>query len=478
MRRKGFVLCLGALVVSLAAAACSGSRGAAPNGGNNSGGNTGASSSASSGGGGSSAQTFGDLASPCGKGDAKGATEQGVTDTSIRIGYGDDRGAVGAQGLEQDAGDAMKAMIKWCNDQGGILGRQIQGDYYDAALTQTNTVMQQACKSDFMLVGNAFAGDETAEATRVNCKLVMVPTYAVGPDVANAPMYYAALPNPVDYQPLSGFAQILKLHPEFKDGIAFVNSDLPSITATIAKVGSVVGKLGYKTIDCGVTISAAGEPSYVPFANKFKQCGAKLIYVTFQPGPVLFNFLTAMHQVSVNASYILQANGYADYFAQWNTAGLGNNVYIQMPFNPTENASADPAAQAYLNAVKAVNGKTGLLGMQATSSFLYWATAAKECGSTLTRQCMVNKLAAVHDWTAGGLNGTSDPGGNKPTACGLLIKLDGTKFTQAYPQQTGQFQCDPSYVQPVPQSAWGGVTLNSNRIDMKFVTSAAILPQK
>ena len=36
--------------------------------------------------------TFGDLASPCGEGDASGATQQGVTDTSITIGYGDDAG--------------------------------------------------------------------------------------------------------------------------------------------------------------------------------------------------------------------------------------------------------------------------------------------------------------------------------------------------------------------------------------------------
>src|SRR5438046_2399418 len=39
-----------------------------------------------------SAATFGDLASPCGPGAAKGATDQGVTATTIQIGYGDDRG--------------------------------------------------------------------------------------------------------------------------------------------------------------------------------------------------------------------------------------------------------------------------------------------------------------------------------------------------------------------------------------------------
>ena len=476
MRRKSIAGGAVLVTLSLLLVGCSGSRGGS---GNNTSANTqpaNTNTSAASTSGASTAK-FGDLASPCGKGDAKGATDQGVTDTSIRIGYGDDRGYAAAKGLEQDAGDAMKAMIKWCNDQGGINGRQIQGDYYDAAITQTNAVMTQACKSDFMLVGNAFAGDEVAEGTRVNCKLVEVPTYAVGPDVANAPMYYAALPNPVDLQPASGFAQMLKLHPEFKDSFAFVNSTLPAIAATVAKLTPVVQKLGYKVLNCGVTLNAAGDPSYVPFADKFKSCGAKLIYIPFQPSPILFNFLSAMHQVGVDATYLMQANGYADYFAQWNTAGLGNNVYVQMPFNLLENASVNPATQAYLTAVKAVNGMTGLLGMQATSSFLYWATAAKECGSTLTRQCMVNNLAKVHDWTGGGLNGESDPGANKPTDCGLLAKLDGTKWVQAYPTQVGQLDCNPSYVVPVPESAWLGVKLNANRIATKFLTSSAILPQ-
>jgi ABC-type branched-subunit amino acid transport system substrate-binding protein len=468
------------VVLSLSVAACSGSRGSTNTGtgGNTNGANTtNATPTSTSTGGSSAAQKFGDLASPCGKGDAKGSTDQGVTDTSIRIGYGDDRGFTGGKGLEQDAGDAVRAMIKWCNDQGGILGRKIQGDYYDAAITQTNIVMQQACKSDFMLVGTAFAGDETAEGTRVNCKLVMVPTYAVGPHVANAPMYYAALPNPVDFQPASGFAQLLKLQPQLKDSFAFMNSDLPAVAATVTKLTPVVKQLGYKVLNCGVTISAQGEPSYVPFATKFKQCGAKLIYISLNPSPVVFNFLSAMNQVGVKATYIMQASGYADYFAQWNRAGLGNNVYVQMPFNLLENAATVPATQEYLNAVKAVNGKTGLLGMQATSSFLLWATAAKECASTLTRQCMVNKLAAVHDWTGGGLHGKSDPGGNKPTECGLLAKLDGAKWIQAYPQQAGQYDCNGSYVQAVPQSAWQGVTLNKDRIATKFLTSSAILPQ-
>src|SRR4051812_6087894 len=75
------------------------------------------------------AEKFGTLAAPCGPGDAKGATEQGVTDDHIVIGFGDDRGFASSPGLLHQMGDSINAFIQWCNDQGGILGRKLQPDF-------------------------------------------------------------------------------------------------------------------------------------------------------------------------------------------------------------------------------------------------------------------------------------------------------------------------------------------------------------
>src|SRR6266571_1970514 len=143
-----------AVAVTIIAAGCGGGRGKSATATTASG----TASSATPGG-----TAFGALASPCGGGSAKGATDQGVTDTGIQIAYGDDRGFSASPGLNKEIGDGTKAMIKWCNDQGGIEGRQVVGDFYDAAITQVATVMQQACKTDFMLVGEGWALDEAAE---------------------------------------------------------------------------------------------------------------------------------------------------------------------------------------------------------------------------------------------------------------------------------------------------------------------------
>jgi hypothetical protein len=420
---------------------------------------------------------FGSLASPCGPGTATGATDQGVTNTGIHIAYGDDKGFAASPGLDEEMGDAVQGMVKWCNDQGGINGRKIIGDYYDAAITQVNTVMQEACKTDFMLVGEGWALDEAAEQTRLGCNLAAVPGFAVGPDFANGPEMYQAVPNPDNYLPASIYYEMAQLFPQDISHFDFLHTTLASATeTTIAKVVYAVDAAGYHILNCGVTLNYNGEPDYKPFAQKFLSCGAKMIYINLGAGPVLFGMIQAMNEVGANPIYMAEANEYSSILSSWNTAGLGNNIYIREAFQPLENAAQVPVVQQYINIVKAVGGKTNQLGEQAASSFLLWATAAKSCGSTLTRQCIINYLSTVKSWTGGGLHAPADPADNMPPQCGLILKLTGTTFSQFYPKAIGQYDCMPKYLFKVPASAFG-TTLNAQGVATKFLGPNLITPQ-
>jgi hypothetical protein len=472
VHHKTIVRLLGvAAVASLAAGACSSSRGSSSS-----------ASSPTTGGGGNTtaapaANMFGTLPSPCGSGSAKGATEQGVTDTSIHIAYGDDRGFSGSPGLDQEMGDAVKGMIKWCNDQGGILGRQIVGDFYDAAITQTTTAMQQACKTDFMLVGEGWALDESAESIRVGCNLAAVPGFTVGPDVANGPMMYQAVPNPVDYLPASPYYQYAQLFPDKIAKTDVLHTTLTSATeVSYNKDLEAMAAAGWTNANCGVTINYNGEPDYKPFAQKFQQCGVQTIFNNLGAGPPLFGMLTAIDQLGLKPNYLMETNDYTTQFSEWNTSGIADSTYLRDAFVPLEEAAQVPAVQTYINAVKATGGKVSQLGQQAASSFLLWATEAKACGSTLTRQCMINNLSKVHNWTGGGLHTQADPGGNLPPQCGMLLKLTGMTFSQYYPKTVGQFDCNPKYLFKISPAHWG-TTLNAQRLSPKFLGPNVIYPQ-
>lgn len=424
----------------------------------------------------SSETAFGSLESPCGPGDAAGATDQGVSDREIRIGYGDDRGYTKSPGLNREMGDAVAAMIDWCNAQGGINGRQIVGTHYDAAMTQANSVMQNACTSEFMLVGHGFAMDQTSEQTRVACNLAAVPGFTVSPDAANGPMTYQGVPFPVDYANGSQWFQIAELYPELVGEFDIVNSTMPTIISASTKIRSVAEAAGFTLKDCGVTLNYDGESSYVPFAEKFKECGVKGLWSSRSPVPAEFNFIKALDQVGIDPIYLGEATWYGEAVQTWNSdSGLLDNLHAGMTFQMLENADSVPAVKKYVELVTEKDGKTALLGMQATSSFLLWATAAKECGSDLSRQCMIDELSRIHEWDAGGLHAVTDPGSNMPARCGLVTTLKGGEYTQAYPAEAATFQCDDKYLVATDRSTWG-TDLGPDRIATKYLNPNIIRP--
>ena len=414
--------------------------------------------------GGVATDKFGDLDTPCGEGDAKGATEQGVTDTSITIGFGDDHGFSAAPGLNHEQSDAMQAMIKWCNDQGGINGRTIDGKYYDAKLTEVNNVMTTACKEAFMLVGEGFAFDSGQEQIRLGCNLAAVPVWAVSPAFANGKDAIQPVPNPVDYTPVQIAAAIAKGFPDKIKKTAVMYANYAATIDTKDKVLASYPKFGFEFLDCPQEYNITGEPDWKPFAQKLKDCGAEIVYFTGSPNPNFENFLEAANQLDFKPIYMTDANFYDQQFSSWNKDHLADNTYVREAFVPLEEADEIPAVQQYLDIVKGNGGDVNQLGEQATSAFLLWATAAKECGSNLTRKCVLDEIKKIDEWTAGGLHAETNPASNLPPKCGVTLKLNGTKWVRFDPKEKGELDCSDDYVVKVSGPVVDKAKLDSNRI--------------
>jgi ABC-type branched-subunit amino acid transport system substrate-binding protein len=409
-------------------------------------------------------QSFGDLASPCGPGDATGASAQGVTDTSITIGYGDDAGYQPAPGLSHQLSDAMKAMISWCNEQGGINGREITGNYYDAKVLEVNNVMTEACSEVFMLVGEGWVADSGQEAIRRPCGLPAVPGYAVSPAFSNAPNMIQAVPNPVDYMPTEFAAAFAELFPEEIKKTSVVFADYPATKDPKDKVVATYPQYGFEFLDCPQTYGIAGESDWKPLAQKLKDCGAEVVYFAGSPYPNFENFLDAANQVDYHPIWFSDANMYDEALSKWNVNGYADKVYMRSSFVPLFEADQVPAVQQYIDIVTKSGGEINQLGEQAASSFLLWATAAQACGSDLTRECVMAELAKVTSWTGGGLHSEGNPAENLPATCGMVLKVSGTDFERVYPEEPGTLDCSPDYVQPVTGPLIERSNLDANRI--------------
>jgi hypothetical protein len=465
-RGQGFKLGAVAAAVLLVASACSSDRSDDdPDGGD---GSTSASADLPS-------DTFGDLESPCGEGDASGATDQGVTDDSIAIGFGDDSGYANAPGLNEEMGDAMEEMIKWCNSLGGINGREIVGNRYDAALDNAAQVIVESCGQDFMLVGQGFAGDEDIEADRIACKLPMVPGFTLASSANNAPMSYAPLPFPVDKLSVARGQLTFETYPEAAT-YDIIGHDSPFTQLGEKRTIEVFKDSGMEAAGCGVVLKSAGGDNYRALVQRFQECGANVLFDQGTPTPATFSFLDAMRVEGYEPTILTDATWYAGAVVQANLDGLTEGINVTMQFQPFENADAVPAVADYM-AVMAANpdAKTGLLGMQSTSSFLLWATAAKACGSDLTRQCMVNELSKVTSWTGGGLHSESNPGENLPPSCSLMMQVKGGTYEQIAPATQGEFYCADAALD-TPESFWG-VELNEDRIATTYLTDDIITPE-
>ena len=419
------------------------------------------------------AEGFGELASPCGPAeDGAELTEQGdfVTADNITIGYGDDAGYQAAPGLNAQMSDAVRALMDWCNEQGGINGREVVGEYYDAKILEANNVMIEACEQVFMLVGQGWAFDGAAEQTRVGCGLPQVPGYTVSATAAHGPLTYVAVPNPVDLTPAGHLALMAEQYPDRVTRAAALYADYPAQIEVMDKIEAVAPDYGWEFVpDCEQTYPIGGVPQWAPYVQKLKECGAGIVYWVGSPLPMFQNLLEAAAQADLDMVYLSDANQYEENFALANTAGYSDTVHMRMAFTPFEQADRNAATQQYLDVLDASGGTPSLLGAQATSAFLLWATAADACGAELTRQCVLDELATITSWTGGGLHAETNPGENIPPECVMVLGMEGTSFVQALPAETGEFACDPSYVAEVPDiPALVEAQLGEDRISTAF----------
>jgi ABC-type branched-subunit amino acid transport system substrate-binding protein len=417
-------------------------------------------------------EMFGDLESPCGEGDAAGATAKGVTDDEITIGYGDDAGFAAAPGLDHELSDAMKAMIEWCNAQGGINGRTIKGNYYDAKVLDANGAWTSACTDGiFMMVGQGYVFDSGQEEIRVGCGLGSVPGYAVSPEFAHGPFMVTAVPNPSDFTPSQYLASFAKAFPEQikKVGLAYAN--FPATLDTVSRIRSASTPYNYVFLNCDQVYGVNGEDDWKPLVQKFKDCGAEVVMFVGSPNPNFQNFLVAATQLDFKPLYLLETNFYDQQFVKWNAenGGIADEAYIRQTYTPMEEAADNPATQKYLDLIEQYGGDVSQLGEQATSAFLLWATGVKGCGSEVTRDCVLAEIAKITEWTGGGLHVPTNPSSNMPPECGMVVKMNGDTFERWDPEEPGTFDCDPTYVQPVTGDLVDRVKLGPDRISTLFL---------
>ncbi len=439
--------------VCLLAAGCGRSSSAAPGGSSTSAaaGSSAPSSSAAGPG------DFGTLKSVCGPGTAKPApAARGITDSTIRIGVMSDAGAAAAPGIEQEFFDASDAFSKWCNDLGGIAGRKIVIDKWDAKLFNSAAVTVSACQKDFMLVGGGAALDDAAVKPRLACKLGAIPAYTVSTAAANAGLQVKIHPGVATQIPFGGYRLLTETYPDIKTkGIAVGSATLASLLEGGKKQKYALEKAGYKVT--ALQNKPVLVDNFRPYMEALKDSGTVALYET--SGQDITPEIQAIKNIGWNPQAIVYS--YQFYTAAnvqaAKTLKTFPNIYINLDYVPFEVGDAVPAIKEIKTQLAAAvsQPKYTQFTLESYSSWLLFATAAKSCADNLTQDCVLQKAGSHTDWTAGGISPpvSTSPDATSITDCTALIRLtpDGWVYDRAVTRpNSGYFNCDPANIATVP----------------------------
>jgi hypothetical protein len=398
---------------------------------------------------------FGDLKNICGPGTATGATERGVTNSTIRIGTTADPGAAAAPGLEQEFFDTADAFANWCNAAGGINGRKIVVDKWDAKLFNVGQAFTNACQKDFMLVGNGNAFDSAGVKPRLGCKLGDIYAYTVSPEAATAPMQVSVNPSNPEQYPYGPLRLLIAAYPNAKNGVGIGSSTLSSLIPQGKRIQQSLQQNN-------IRVSVLQEqpplvPNYRPYVEQLKSTNT-VGYDSIN-GQDITPIFQAMKNVGYNPQFVLfSVQYYLDANVQAAKAlGTFPNTWTGFSHLAFE---MDPVKFPIIAQVKSIlrasiaHPRYTDFTASSMSAWALWAQEATACGSTLTSACVLQKAAAQTAWTGGGLYAplNLDPVHPNVAQCWLDIRL--TPAGWVYDQKVtnpnnGVYNCDPKNVTKV-----------------------------
>ena len=444
--------------VALAAAACN--RSDAPKTATKDGGTTSTSAGSSKGG----AATFGDLTNVCQGGSPSGSPTTGVSPDSIRVATFSDTGFFGRPGLNQEFFDAAEVFSKWCNDHGGINGRTIVVDERDAALTNVQARMVEACADDFAMVGGGATFDADGVEPRLKCLLPDIAGFVASAKARGADLLVQPEPNALTSLQVGNLRYLGKKFPGATAHIGVLTGDIPLTKEVGDQNAAAVKSFGWNVVSEDV-YPAVGATDWTPYAQTIKQAGVKgLIYIGEPEN--LGKLIVALNDIGYSLDFIrADANHYDRKLVDTASSALASApVYIQLGVAPFEQATSSSAIGQYLAAFQQYkpNGKSHTyLGVNAWSAWLLFAKAASSCGNNLTRTCFYNAAKKIDHWTGGGLHSVTNPGAGTSSQCFATLKATPKGFTlmtDTKPNQ-GIYNCSPKNIFTLTDNVGAETTL-------------------
>jgi len=392
-------------------------------------------------------ETLASIDNPCG-GEAGGETPSGVpgvSDDTIRIGVISDRendlAPVPTVGIEE----AVRAFVEFCNEAGGINGRELELLTYDSQVLRTDDVTKEACADDlFALVGSGSVQDQLGVETRIDCGLVEVAAYSATSTRAESDLFFQPIPGTQSHFFNVGPCQLIaERFPEAVTKAAIVYTDLPAASTRGAQIrDNCEAEAGFDfVVDYPLPF---GSTNFGPLVSQMKSEGVKY-FTMVSAVPDTLAILREAQDQGVDLEVIdLGQQYYASAVADDGAADGAMVLTNTYPFSEADDIPVLGLYLDWLDEVGATDEQITTLGVQAFSAGLLWATATAALGDDLSRENLIAELEGIHEWDGGGLHMTTDPGANRHNQCFLYLEIVDGDFQRNFPDSG--FECDADSV--------------------------------
>ncbi len=191
-----------------------------------------------------------------------GATATGVTATTITVGNIASISGV-APGLTQSAQQATEAWAAYVNSTGGICGRQIKVQPFDDGNDSSTNYAdaEQACSSDFAMVGNASGFDDGSAQAVGSCGIPDMASEVSTTAAGTTADIFGASPGNAHYWALGPANYLKSLYPNAVQKAAMIYLQVPATQTQAAHEIAAYTSDGFKYTP------AAGIPTTPTNAN-------------------------------------------------------------------------------------------------------------------------------------------------------------------------------------------------------------------
>ena len=323
----------------------------------------------------------------------------GVTDTEIHVGTVTDKGFTGAPGLNEEMYDTAVAFAAWCNEHGGILGREIVVDDLDAALTEYEARVTRRASRTSPSSAAARCSTTDPNDVRVGCDLPNIAGYVVSERRPHRRPAGAAAARTRSTRssvgPLPAPPSATSPTASTSYGIMAVEPPVGAPRARPARGGGRGDRLRRSTT--ASSTHRQGETGWANFVADMKDKDIKILEYVGQPAD-LVALDQAMDTAGWSPDVILLSTNFYD--AKLRRGG-GRHRRATSTSSPRSTRSRwrpttrrrRTTSTSWSSTTR--TGRSPGSACRRMSSFLLFAQAATACGSDLTADCLLEKAEAA-----------------------------------------------------------------------------------